>query len=60
MKLPFIKNGTYVIDDVHKVSGQILRNVGLKLPYQFNCVNSDMAQLSGDYQAYIFKLRKIK
>lgn len=60
LKLPFIKNGTYVIDDVHKVSGQILRNVGLKLPYQFNCVNSDMAQLSGDYQAYLFKLRKIK
>ena len=60
LKLPFIKNGTYVIDDVHKVSGQILRNLGLKLPYQFNCVNSDMAQLSGDYQAYLFKLRKIK
>ena len=60
LKLPFIKNGTYLINDEYILSGEILRNIGLKLPYQFNCANHEMAQLSGDYQAYLFRIKKVK
>lgn len=60
LKLPFIKNGSYLINDEYVLSGEILKNIGLKLPYQFNCVNNEMAQLFGDYQAYLFRIKKVK
>ncbi|MFD1466029.1 alpha-galactosidase [Lapidilactobacillus mulanensis] len=59
-KIPFI-DGTreYQIVGQKVVSGQLLQNFGLREPYQFDGVNDDTAQVSGDFQSYIYHLRAV-
>ncbi|MFS0925990.1 alpha-galactosidase [Enterococcus durans] len=40
-----------------KVSGQILKQIGLRKPYQFNGVNPGTAQVTGDFQSYVYHLQ---
>lgn len=51
-------NAEYSINDHEVISGQLLKNYGLREPYQFNGSNANTAQISGDFQSYIFKIRK--
>lgn len=50
---------SYKVNDEAVVSGKFLSTVGLRLPYQLNGWNQKMAQLSGDFQSYIYELKKI-
>ncbi len=58
LKVPFVdENKVYLIDDRERVSGRILKNSGLREPYQFDGVNGDTAQIEGDGQAWLFHLQ---
>ncbi|EEJ72039.1 alpha-galactosidase [Lactobacillus ultunensis] len=48
----------YQIRD-HVLKGKFLAEVGLRLPYQLNGWNQAMAQLAGDFQSYIYDVKKI-
>ncbi len=53
-------NSSYVINSDQRVSGQILKKIGLRRPLQFNGVNKSDAQLFGDFQSYLYEVEKIK
>ena len=40
------------------LSGRVLTNFGLREPYQFNASNGDTAQVTGDFQSYLFEIEK--
>ena len=42
------------------VSGQLLRQLGLRKPYQFNAVNHGTAQVTGDFQSFVYQLQAKK
>jgi alpha-galactosidase len=42
------------------VSGQLLRQLGLRKPYQFNAVNHGTAQVTGDFQSFVYHLQAKK
>lgn len=57
MKLPFLSDEkVYIINDLEKVSGKILKNLGIRKPYQFNGANHDQAQVKGDFQSFIYHI----
>lgn len=59
LNLPVIdSNCQYQIDDQWEISGNVLKNFGLRLPYQLNGWNENSAQLSGDFQSKIFHLKR--
>ena len=61
IKLPFLKDHyTYSIDNEYALSGEIIRRVGIRKPYQFNGINSDTAKVIGDYQSWVYCIEKIK
>jgi alpha-galactosidase len=41
------------------VSGRVLQKFGLREPYQFNASNPDTAQISGDFQSYLYQIKTI-
>ncbi|KRM40521.1 alpha-galactosidase [Lactobacillus hamsteri DSM 5661 = JCM 6256] len=47
---------TYEVNDNLIVGGRILQNFGLREPYQFNGSNGDTAQVTGDFQSYLYKI----
>jgi len=42
------------------VSGQLLKQLGLRKPYQFNAVNHGTAQVTGDFQSFVYQLQAKK
>lgn len=52
------QNADYIINQKNKVSGRVLTNFGLREPYQFNASNGDTAQVTGDFQSYLFEIEK--
>ena len=57
IKIPFVSDEKiYLINGREKVQGQILKNFGLRKPYQFNGQNHSQAELKGDFQSYIYHL----
>ena len=52
------QNADYIINQKNKVSGRVLTNFGLREPYQFNASNDDTAQVTGDFQSYLFEIEK--
>lgn len=46
---------TYQVND-EILSGKILRQIGIRKPYQFNGANPDQAQVQGDFQSYIYQI----
>ncbi|WP_308554766.1 alpha-galactosidase [uncultured Lactobacillus sp.] len=40
------------------LSGKLLTEVGLRLPYQLNGWNQAMAQLSGDFQSFVYHVKQ--
>ncbi len=60
IRLPFVsETEVYQVND-ETVSGQILKQVGIRKPYQFNGANHDRAQVKGDFQSYIYHIKSIK
>ncbi|WP_057823716.1 alpha-galactosidase [Lapidilactobacillus concavus] len=60
-KVPFLDAQLkYQINAEETVSGEILKNFGLREPYQFNGANEDTAQAVGDFQSFIYHLVAIK
>jgi alpha-galactosidase len=58
MKLPFLKETESYLVNGEKLSGSVLKKMGLRKPYQFNSVNKDKAQVMGDYQSFIYELQR--
>ena len=55
--VPFLdETKHYAVDDKSKVSGRILKNIGLLEPFEFNGANLETAQISGDYQSWMYHL----
>lgn len=52
-------NDFYTINDHKNISGKFLSKVGVRLPYQLNGWNQKMVQLSGDFQSYIYEVKRI-
>ncbi|WP_049150661.1 alpha-galactosidase [Lactobacillus gasseri] len=49
----------YQINSDQMVSGRVLQKFGLREPYQFNASNPDTAQISGDFQSYLYQIKTI-
>ncbi|KFL96804.1 alpha-galactosidase [Lactobacillus gasseri] len=49
----------YQINFDQMVSGRVLQKFGLREPYQFNASNPDTAQISGDFQSYLYQIKTI-
>ena len=47
----------YQINFDQMVSGRVLQKFGLREPYQFNASNPDTAQISGDFQSYLYQIK---
>lgn len=62
LKIPSADPTTqYRIDETGSVvSGDVLRRVGLRLPYQFNGANQTEAVLQGDFQSAVIELTAVK
>ncbi|WP_255409189.1 alpha-galactosidase [Lactobacillus sp. HT06-2] len=50
---------TYSINHDLVVSGRVLKNFGLREPYQFNGSNGDTAQVSDDFQSYLYEIKQV-
>lgn len=50
---------TYSINYDLVVSGRVLKNFGLREPYQFNGSNGDTAQVSDDFQSYLYEIKQV-
>lgn len=49
----------YQINGRQTVAGRVLQKYGLREPYQFNASNPDTAQVSGDFQSYLYQIKAI-
>ena len=49
----------YLINQTQIVSGKVLQSFGLREPYQFNASNPNTAQVSGDFQSYLYQIKAI-
>lgn len=60
IEVPFLsEEKTYKINDTEVVSGQTLKKFGLRKPYQYNGANAGQAQVSGDFQSYIYHIIEV-
>ena len=59
MKLPFVEESAHYIVNGDRLSGSLLKQYGLRKPYQFNGVNGDTAQVIGDYQSFVYEIQKV-
>lgn len=60
LKLPGLSNKVeYSVNAEVRLQGQVLTELGLRLPYQLNGWNQKMAQVSGDFQSFICDVKKI-
>lgn len=51
------QNKNYKVDN-HNLSGLILKEYGLRQPFQFNGANGNTAKLFGDFQSYIYQIQQ--
>ncbi|MGL9730108.1 alpha-galactosidase [Enterococcus sp. DIV0756] len=58
IKLPFVKENESYLVNGEKLSGNVMNRLGIRKPYQFNSVNGDKAQVKGDYQSFVYKLKR--
>ncbi|EQC80069.1 Alpha-galactosidase [Enterococcus sp. HSIEG1] len=42
------------------MSGKVLKQIGLRKPYLFNAVNHQTAQVTGDFQSFVYQIKAIK
>ncbi|WP_086349207.1 alpha-galactosidase [Candidatus Enterococcus clewellii] len=60
-KIPFLsEDKTYRINEREQANGRILKQLGLRKPYQFNGANHEQAQVTGDFQSYIYHLQAVE
>lgn len=59
LKLPFVDSQAVYRIDGELISGSILKEYGLRKPYQFSAVNGGTAQVSGDFQSFRYLLEKV-
>lgn len=59
IKIPFVNDDDCYEVEGHILSGSLLKTIGLRQPYQFNGANHATVQLKGDYQSYIYHLKKV-
>lgn len=58
--IPFLDmNRVYQVNG-ERISGRILKNLGLRKPYQFNAVNHGTAQIQGDFQSFIYHIQVVE
>ncbi|WP_239256301.1 alpha-galactosidase [Listeria ilorinensis] len=61
LKIPMIdQTKTYWINQTEQVTGSMLKEIGLKKPYQFNGVNHEQMHVSGDFQSTIYHLKEVR
>ncbi|WP_430610341.1 alpha-galactosidase [Enterococcus sp. DIV0876] len=57
LQIPFLDaDRVYQVNET-PVSGRILKNFGLRKPYQFNAVNHETAQIKGDFQSFVYHIQ---
>ncbi|MDE7050102.1 MAG: alpha-galactosidase [Lactobacillus sp.] len=49
----------YLLNKTERLSGSFLNNIGLRLPYQLNGWNQAMAEVAGDFQSYLYDVKKL-
>lgn len=48
----------YIVNDGKILHGKFLKKIGIRFPYQLNGWNQKTAQLAGDFQSYIYDIKK--
>ena len=60
IKIPFLSEDKYYeIDGEYVLSGDAIKKIGIKKPYQFNGVNAPMAKMKGDFQSWVFHIKEV-
>lgn len=49
----------YEVNNRDRLRGNLLHQIGLRLPYQLNGWNSEQAVLKGDFQSYLYEVKKL-
>lgn len=58
--VPFIDlDRSYLLEN-EQLSGKVLKQIGLRKPYLFNAVNHQTAQVTGDFQSFVYQIKAIK
>ena len=61
LKIPFLDEDRYYeIDGEYVLSGDTIKKLGLKKPYQFNGANGHMAKIKGDFQSWVFHIKEVQ
>ncbi|KAF1301627.1 MULTISPECIES: alpha-galactosidase [Enterococcus] len=60
LPLPFLNPHKKYQVNGKVLSGQVLREIGIREPYQFNGANHEQAQVKGDFQSYIYQIELVK
>ena len=60
IKLPFVDETSNYEINGQRLAGSLLKHRGLRKPYQFNGVNTNVAQMTGDFQSFTFTITKVK
>lgn len=61
LKIPFLHEDKYYeIDGEYVLSGDTIKKLGLKKPYQFNGANGPMAKIKGDFQSWVFHIKEVE
>ena len=60
IQLPFVDESSSYEINGQRLAGSVLKYHGLRKPYQFNGVNTDTAQMTGDFQSFTFIITKVK
>ncbi|MGM0341559.1 alpha-galactosidase [Enterococcus sp. AZ007] len=59
IKVPFVRENKRYSLNGENISGNILKKIGIRKPYQFNSVNGEIAQVAGDYQSFVYELQEL-
>ena len=61
IQIPFVDDKSlYSIDGQYVVPGDVIRNIGIRKPYQFNGINLATAKMKGDFQSWVFHIEKVR
>lgn len=60
ISVPFVSESEVYQVNNEKISGKLLKEVGIRKPYQFNGANHAMAQVKGDYQSFIYYIKAVR
>jgi alpha-galactosidase len=59
LPIPFLDADTDYQVNGEQLSGRILQQLGVRKPYLFNAVNHQTAQVTGDFQSFVYQIKAV-